>query len=383
MIKRVHPKISECIEEMLLKYNLNFYAEFAGFITFFETTTVDTAGVNVTTKLNFYFNPNFFNQLSQEEANFVVIHEIFHLLFDHFQRSRNFIGKVANIAQDMIINELIVTDMPEHFAQVPKMFPPLRLPTDYQEERIFEILYHWLLNKQNQNSPNLQNPLKDILHSDDPKITGQFDSHLESDSNIKENVVNDVLSNLKNRGLISKDIESILGKLRKSKVNYLKQIKSNISNLKGKVNAKSFKKPNRRGFKGIKGKVKFSKNINCILDTSGSMNGNWEFIISYLLHGDCTVNVIQCDAKVHSVKTFNTKAQFNNYKINGNGGTELQPAINYLLNDKHLKLLNLVILTDGHTDSLDLSNVKQTLIISCGTNTPVKSGNYKEILVKQ
>jgi predicted metal-dependent peptidase len=73
-------------------------------------------------------------------------------------------------------------------------------------------------------------------------------------------------------------------------------------------------------------------------------------------------------------------------KIKGLGGTTLQPGIDYINSHKGLKGNNLVILTDGYTDSLDFSKAKsnKVLILTTSAESPIASGkNVKQILVEK
>lgn len=61
-----------------------------------------------------YFNTQFFNALSNKEIEFVIAHEILHCVFDHLERrtwqGRELHALLSNIAQDYIINNLLVRD---------------------------------------------------------------------------------------------------------------------------------------------------------------------------------------------------------------------------------------------------------------------------------
>jgi predicted metal-dependent peptidase len=157
VVVKTHPKLEECIKSMIndTKYKLPFYGEYNLRINFHKSESLPTCGVNVGKKgFNFYYNHEFLNKLPQEEVNFVDIHEIFHLLFDHPQRTvaGNFDPKLANIVQDMIINHIIWSDINRKFVQLPKnekgenmaLFPP----KEYDGNLIFEQLYTWMREKQ-------------------------------------------------------------------------------------------------------------------------------------------------------------------------------------------------------------------------------------------
>jgi predicted metal-dependent peptidase len=71
-------------------------------------------------------------------------------------------------------------------------------------------------------------------------------------------------------------------------------------------------------------------------------------------------------------------------KILGLGGTVLQPAIDYVV--ENFNEFNTVVLTDGYCDSLDLSRVKgKVLMVSIGTKVPItrSNGKVKQIMVEK
>jgi predicted metal-dependent peptidase len=57
--------------------------------------------------MNFYWDEDFVNSLTLPEGNFLLIHEDCHLLFDHMKRSVGYDRSLANVVQDMIINQII------------------------------------------------------------------------------------------------------------------------------------------------------------------------------------------------------------------------------------------------------------------------------------
>ncbi len=157
MRNSLHPKITHCLEMMLLNSNVDlpYFAEFNAPINFFERKNdpnLPTAGVNVTEQgMNHYYNPKFVDELSQKEVNFLVLHETFHLLFNHPLRTRSggYDHQLSNIAQDMIINQILVKDIKSSFIDIIKdkktgKNSALFIPKEYEGEWVFEILYDWL-----------------------------------------------------------------------------------------------------------------------------------------------------------------------------------------------------------------------------------------------
>jgi predicted metal-dependent peptidase len=153
VIKNIHEKLLSGIQQMLIdtKINLPYYGELNLHINFHEQDTIGTCAVNVTSKgMNFYYSPKFLADMSQKEVNFIILHEDFHLLFDHPKRtvSGQYDHKMSNIAQDMIINHVIWEDIPHAFVEIPKSPDgknmALFVPKEYTGKLIFEELYEWL-----------------------------------------------------------------------------------------------------------------------------------------------------------------------------------------------------------------------------------------------
>jgi len=523
MPNRMHQKLTDAVVAMMATGDLPYYGEFALFINFYEINSpqVPTAGVNVTSKgMNFYWNKGFLDGMKQPEVNFLLIHEEFHLLFDHVKRSVGYDQRMANIAQDMIINQIIHDEImkqqglgaagtgvgQDSFLDIPKDHfknnSALMIPKEYKGEAIFEELYEWLINEQKKwrkknqdklndmksgkskcpkcgkgmedkqdgegtdgdgnasgkseekeekdgnasgksdekeekggkgsgggsgdgsdeqkNDPNTcphcghkksakeqnesRNGEKDtegkdrygkygkngvdcysketIFEGEERNEQNTLDTHIgdEVPPEMKREVVEGVMQTLKNRGLSSGEVETILNKLRKTRKDYLKEIKRTMSNhVFGTKKQKTIVRPNRRGIQGLKGHKKYRTEINCILDTSGSMGGEFEKVLSYIFQNDIEINMIQIDAQVQDVIKIKEKRELERMKIKGLGGTILQPAIDFMTDPKNKIHRNTtVILTDGWTDSLNFKNVKtQTLILSTAQKCPITYDNGK------
>jgi predicted metal-dependent peptidase len=212
--------------------------------------------------------------------------------------------------------------------------------------------------------------------------TGEYlDKHIGDDvpEEMREAMVRDVMDRLQARGLSSGNIESTLNKLRKQRKDYLKEIKRTMSNLIfGTIKNPSIVKLNRRGIPGLKGNKKLKTKINVILDCSGSMGGQGDFerVLSYVYQNDIEMNFIQADTEVKWVENFKKKRQLETMKIHGLGGTQLQPALDYVV--QNYNQFNTVMLTDGYCDTLDFSKVKgRVLLITIGTAVPIKKSNGK------
>jgi predicted metal-dependent peptidase len=423
--------------------NLPYYGNFNLFVNFSENNKMPTCAVNITTKgFNFFYNTEFLNGLTQKEVNFITLHEDFHLIWNHPKRTitGQYDPKLANIAQDMIINHIIVEDIPDWFIDIPKdkegKNMALFVPKEYEGRLIFEEIYEWLRekqeehkqkknnhqqkqgsgdNQQNQNGgnsddfqeknnydsqygPHGKNPKKandtidtyslDHIFDNLDKTEGQYmDSHLgdEVPEEMRESFIKDAIDRLQARGLMKGNTEQTLNKLRKKRKDYLSYIKRNVSNIIfGTKKTKTIVKPNRRQIAGIKGNRKVKTKINVLLDTSGSMSGLFERVLSFIYRGDIEINLIESDTEVKWVKNLKNKKQIESIPIKGLGGTVLQPGIDMIAQE--FNQFNTLVLTDGFCDDLDLSKLSgNVLMISVGVAVPIarSNGKLKQIVVER
>jgi predicted metal-dependent peptidase len=429
-----HEKITTSVDIMIsdAMLGLQFYGEFCQFINFKQYHGISTCGVRVNIAgMQFLFNADFIDELTQGEMNFIMLHEIFHLLWDHQARTRRcgYDHTLSNMVQDMIINEVIKSDVVDkmsytnkktnrtlNFADMPmhketKKIWVLHKPEEYKGPMVYEELYEWLIKEKekydkwkaeckcDKGKPckcNRHNPtekcdcpdcpvsdyLRELFDQCDMGILDWLDCHLPDDipPEYRKSILENVKNNLKSRGLLTGDIQSTLDKITKSKKDYIKDIKIGINELFGNYKNKSITKRNRRGIPGVKGKRKESYALNIILDVSGSMEGYFEKALSYIFQNGIKLNVVQCDAEVKSYTIVKSKSELKKMGISGLGGTVLQPGINYIIGNKDINKLNTLILTDGMTDELDVTRLKKCMIISHNKKCKV-IGDARQIII--
>jgi len=229
---------------------------------------------------------------------------------------------------------------------------------------------------------------KEQIFQDMENGSGEYmDKHIGDDvpEELRDAMVKDVMERLAARGLSAGNIEQTLNKLRKKRKDYLKEIKRAVSNMIfGTVKQKTIVKPNRRQIAGLKGNRKVKTKINCILDTSGSMGGTFERVLSYIYRNDIEINLIEADTEVKWIENIKNKRKLETMVIKGLGGTILQPAIDLVADQ--FNEYNTVVLTDGYCDSLDLTKIKgKVLLISIGVKVPISrsNGKVKQIMVEK
>jgi len=434
-MSEIHPKITYSIDQMIsdAMLKMQYYGEFCQFINFKQLHTIKTCGVNINIHgMQYLYNKEFVDELKQEELNFIMIHEIFHLLWDHQARERRggYEHELSNVVQDMIINYVIKTDIIDKmikenerenrnlsFAKLPKSKKEnetwvLLMPKEYNGKLAYEDLYEWMYGERKKYNEwkakcncdkskkckcnridgtekcdcedcPVSDYLRRIFDQLDMGILDFLDSHLPSDmpEEYRKSIIENVKNNLRSRGLETADILATLNKITKSKKDYIKNIKIGINELFGIYKQKSITKRNRRSIPGIKGKRKESWGLNVILDVSGSMEGYFEKALSYIFQNDIKINLVQCDTKVKSHTVIKSKREFRKIQISGLGGTEIQPGVDYISTDRKLNKMNTLILTDGLCGKLDVTKLKRIMIISHVNKVKI-IGEAKQIIIK-
>lgn len=75
------------------------------------TDEIDTAAVSFDKSggfVSFLFNEEFYNKLSMDEKCAIVAHECLHVILNHGKRGQKMVPEIANVAMDVVINELLV-----------------------------------------------------------------------------------------------------------------------------------------------------------------------------------------------------------------------------------------------------------------------------------
>jgi hypothetical protein len=128
------------------------------------TKAIPTAAVawnKRTLQIEFLFNPDFWKILSDYEKEFVICHEMIHVIYEHLKRMKDCKDqKIANVAADIIVNHKLVDDfgfvredlgIGESLIWIDKVFPD-----DLSVERDREFEYYYNLIKDNNLDANQQ-----------------------------------------------------------------------------------------------------------------------------------------------------------------------------------------------------------------------------------
>ena len=208
-----------------------------------------------------------------------------------------------------------------------------------------------------------------------------IDAHMadEISQEMKDGLVEEALMRCQARGLIKGEATEMLKGLRRRKKDWLSEIKKHLGWMIGNRKYNTWARPNRKGlpFKGFK---KYKVALNFILDESGSMTRNFNKVLSYIFQNNIELNGVLGDTEVQSVVKIRNKNEFKKIMIKGLGGTILQPLVDYVV--KNFNKNPTIILTDGATDTLDLSKLhKKVLILSTEAECPISAGKATQIIL--
>lgn len=233
------------------------------------------------------FNPKFWDKLTEKERVFLILHEIIHYIFLHWEYSKmfNLTDKfIANLAYDITINSNILNGL--KYLSIIKgsilieSFPELNLIRN--EDSIY--YYNELIKAKNQykqsgssGSPVLDDLLKEEedIHKTWKELTELTESEKEIIKRQTQSSVKKISEEVKkSNGLIPKHIDDINTNFDKIEevVNWKSLFKRIVSSYISNETYNTWKKPNRRfiDFPGYKNKT--SIKILCGVDESGSMD---------------------------------------------------------------------------------------------------------------
>lgn len=387
--------------------NLEFFGYFNLHIDYIKSEDYSTfaIGFNDNGKIVCYYNPEFLKELNTGQLIFVLIHEACHILNSHITRVYSVDLDLWNFATDMVINKTIFDRIIFNSCPTEVIIeggiiemPPFVLlpPKSYNGHAIAEDMYSFLLDAESDFLYNTPNPALDETISnsnvtlrelfENKKLIAQLvDEYLENKlipESVRYEIARNIVNGIRNRGYVTQSVEQFLCDLQPSTTNYLKQIRESVAGLTFTRTRRSYMRSNRREIEGIKGKIKYGSFINIILDVSGSMKDQFEKVLSAIYQSEIEMRLIQCDTEIKKIIVIRSKMELQRMAITGLGGTNLQPAINYMIEREPEKNCGLIILTDGKSNTLDFTSFKKQILIITSSDICTYIGSNKVRIIK-
>lgn len=319
---------------------------------------------------NLILNEQFWDILQEGQKIGLLKHELLHIAFFHMTDFAYMSDRlIANIAQDIEINQYIEPDDLPPGPQLPETYPELNL----EAKKGSDYYYQKLMNgKQQGNCPNLNAMLKACgtgvdmitLALDGKDTDVQVPDHSMREAfeqldeathklikNQTEHIIKEIADQvIKSQGVVPGEFAGILERLNKIEPQkfdwkgYLKRFAGGSQKIYTKKSRRKFSKryPGNPGLK-----IKPKRHILFAIDTSGSVSNNelkeCQNELYHILKTGTDITTIQCDSAISYVGLFSNKTD---YKIHGRGGTNFQPVIDYYNEHKH-KYTCLIYFTDG------------------------------------
>ena len=355
-----------------------------------------------------FFDIDFLASLSPEERLFVFAHEVWHNVMCHFSRMGGRDNKIANIAEDLEVNQLLREDgfSVSKDALLPQMF---NLPEGKSAEEYYELLAS---KQQGSSKSGGQGDGGSGGQGSDPsgangnqdgKIEGQFDKHitpnydpskdsngqgqsdkygkLGEDPNFKPNVkpedVNKTREKMRElvvaaaqqvertRGSLPSHLQALIKDLLEPEMPWQELLTQFMTRAAGDKNCWS--RPNRRFVHQhiyLPSKDGEKVKIAVGVDTSGSTCGDIKKFLSEVNgivtnYQDYELHLIQCDARVQDYTLYNgdnpLDLEHTEFKVQGGGGTELKPIFDYI-SEHQLDVDCIAIFTDGYCEQFSVSD---------------------------
>jgi predicted metal-dependent peptidase len=350
------------IEEMIVSLvrTKPFYAHFIQQMNRIETEKIPTLGVNITSRINLFFNPKFLETLAFGERVACLEHEVLHLLHLHLFRGDGKEKKLFNVACDLAINPYI-DNLPKA-ALLPKLF-------GLEEKKTAEWYYKKLMEKAEKFKAKLEKMCSSLL--DDHELWKDSKEDPEYQQEFLRRSIKVSLDESQDYGSLPGDMKNELQEfLERSYVNWRRILERFLIHATLIRAVSSRKRPNRRfeEFPGERIEQKLKLLIG--LDTSGSVGdhelGLFFSEIEKIKALGMEVTVAECDAQVGNVYRYRTRPK----AVSGRGGTSFRPV--FELAEK-LKPDALLYLTDGCGDYPERS---KTPTLWCLTPDGEFSGSF-------
>jgi predicted metal-dependent peptidase len=336
--------------------------------------TAATDGVRI------FFGPRFLETLSDDELDFVMMHELLHVVLFHCLRGKDLEHERFNIACDIVVNSNIMLErgltrpieLGDHGA-VMHLAPKGQEGHLFTAEEVYEMLPRSITKNETPESSGFekgraehkQGKAGNDLFSDDHSRWG---TAIEDDDVLRDVWVKNILdaseavsiqNSVKNRGRLPLFAERLIGKLKSPQTDWRTILNDFVQE---EINDYSFTPPDRRFddtpffLPDFNEKEDMVKNILFMIDTSGSMSDD-EITAAFsevygavsLFGGKLAGKLGFFDAAIIEPIHFENVRELRNIRAAGGGGTDFQIIFEYVAIYMQDDMpASIIILTDGY-----------------------------------
>lgn len=299
----------------------------------------------VTSDMHFLWNPDWFDELTFQERQIVLLHELWHIACLHAVRGEGRDPKIWNIACDLRINNDIAQGKRFNESSFPEgaLIDHKYFDTDWTEEKIYEDIKD-------------KYPEEQAWGTEDVSLAR---GSMSSDDRMNQiQVVQKACTVGKFAGNLPGNVETLISGILKPKLPW-KQILHNY--LQDRINPEwSWSRPNKRyqdmylpSLLAQDGRL---ISVAMFLDTSGSIRKeDSERFISEVkyIHSEfqpAKLSVMEFDRTIRSIKEFEPEDTIKDWTIKGSGGTSYIEVHNWIQKNKPTLA---IIFTDLYADPME------------------------------
>ena len=340
---------------------------------------------------NLYYNTQFFNAMNNKEIEFVVAHEILHMVFDHIGRRGDRNPMIYNISADYIVNNTLVRDRIGTIPSIVSCYQDFKYE-DWTSEEVYDDVYE----QAKKNGEEYLKQLGEMLdeHLDmDADDEGSSDGDIGEDGNgnttsgskptyskeqekqIKDEIKENMISAAQSAGAgnVPGAVARMIKELTEPKMNWREIIRQSVqSTIRSDY---TFSRPSRKGQMSgaILPSMDFQDTIDiavCI-DMSGSIGevqgkdflGEIQGIMEEF--PDYNIKVWCFDTRVYNEEDFeaNDGKDLLDYQLMGGGGTDFMANWTYMKEQDYVPK-KLIMFTDGYAwDSWGIADYCDTVFV--------------------
>ena len=373
LIGPTEPKVDAAARDRLISARIGLllkHSFFGNLATRLKLVNADEwCGTAATDGRHFYYNARFIMLLKPKEVEFLVGHEVLHVVYDHMGRIGDRDPSIFNIANDYAVNaDLKRHRVGEFIKTVPCLFEAKY--DGWASEAIYDDL---MKNVQRISIDDLVNQMIDD-HMDDAgegegegegegKNEGKKGKRPTLTETEREEIRKEVKQSILNAaqgaeaGSVPKGVERMIKDMTESIMPWNDLIQTNItSTIKSDF---SWLRPSRRGWHMdaiMPGMTPGEEiDVTVMVDMSGSIsNAQGKAFISEVAgmmdaFDGYKINIACFDTEVYNYQTFTSENMdsIEEYKLTGGGGTDFDCIFNYL-KEENKNPNQLIVFTDGY-----------------------------------
>jgi predicted metal-dependent peptidase len=326
---------------------------------------------------NLYYNTQFFNAMNNKEIEFVVAHEILHMVFDHMGRREDRDPMIYNISADYIVNNTLVRDRIGTIPSIVKCYQDFKYE-GWTSEEVYDDVYEKAKEMGDEYLKQLGEMLDEHLDSEDDGTGdgGNDDSEAE-DSNgnatssskpkyskeeikqIKDEIKENMISAAQSAGAgnVPAEVARMIKELTEPKMNWREILRQQIQSI---IRSDyTFSRPSRKGQMSgaILPAMDFQDTIDLAvaIDMSGSIgNKQGEDFLGEIKgimdeYQDYNIKIWCFDTQVYNEQDFSSDGgeDLLDYEIIGGGGTDFMANWTYMKDQDYVPK-KLIMFTDGY-----------------------------------